>query len=184
MAAQNLAARLFLLTQNPQIVFGVLIEVFGLNGVAARRCIARHGDIALIPAARIALPGTTLSWSRWARGILRTFRPEWPTARTLVQDILRCCWGWPNLGSRSLSDQHAAANTIVIVLRYKNLRAFPQLPSWWSRTLEWSLCFIDSNRVRECSPFRPGPWEQALRKRALVLRLYAQWRACSSRASR
>jgi len=57
MAAAMIAAHLFLLlTQNPEIVLGVLIGIFGLDGVAARSCIARHVDIALIPAARIGGP--------------------------------------------------------------------------------------------------------------------------------
>jgi hypothetical protein len=77
-------ARLVLPTQNPEIVLGVLIEILSLNSVSPRSGVARHGDVVLIPAARIAgrLPrvagsGAALVCARWPRGILGTVWPEW-----------------------------------------------------------------------------------------------------------
>ena len=71
---EDTSARLFLPTQNPEIVLGVLIEILSLNSVSPRSGVARHGDVVLIPAARIAgrLPrvavsGATLVRARWPR---------------------------------------------------------------------------------------------------------------------
>src|SRR5262245_3956870 len=98
MMAPRIMPGLPLLTHNPEIVLGVLIEIFGLYPVTARSGVARPGHIALISAAgitrrlaRIAVSGATLSRARWAGKILRTFRPELPPVSTFVQDNLRYC---------------------------------------------------------------------------------------------
>ena len=115
--APKLASRLILLTQNPEIVLGVLVEIFGLDGIAARSRIARHRHTALIPTVRVgarlpwvAVPGPTVPLGGWARDILRTIRPELLCARTLVQGILRCCWGANS--TVNLSASRTGANSV------------------------------------------------------------------------
>jgi len=51
--APRITPGLPLLTHNPEIVLGVLIEIFSLYAVATRSRVAHHGHIVLISAARI-----------------------------------------------------------------------------------------------------------------------------------
>jgi hypothetical protein len=128
-------------------------------------------------------PWATRPRSRWALGILRTFRPKRPLARTLVQDILRCWWGWPNLGSLSLGHRQQCANTIVIISRLKGFRRFSTVTFRAVTNSRTIAAFYREQPGEKVSPFQARSTEQALGKRALVLRLFAQSGACSSRTS-
>jgi hypothetical protein len=103
-SAQETSRSLTKLAHYPEVMLGVLIEILRLDGLATTRRLLSQGGVPLIGVARVRCQLSRIAEltnplrsrsSLWRLPVLVTLRPEGPSARTLVQDILRFLSGVP-----------------------------------------------------------------------------------------